>query len=200
MHIHVHQLLTHYGYLGVFFILMMEMIGVPFPAETTLTVAGLEWTQGVFSFWPLLAAAALGNIVGSTVAYTIGAGLGRPAMLRIGRLFRLTETRFNAVERRIGAYGLPLLIAGKFIAGVRVLMPYLFGMNRMKFWVFSLLNGLAAVLWAGLFIGAGSALEIAWSRYHAVLTKHLTLSIIIISVLIGAYLIYRIGKKADMAS
>ncbi|QSO52290.1 DedA family protein [Alicyclobacillus curvatus] len=200
MHIHIHHLLTHYGYLGVFFILMTEMIGVPFPAETTLTVAGLEWTQGVFSFWPLLAAAALGNILGSTIAYAIGAGLGRPAMVRIGRLFRLTEARLNAVEKRLASYSLPLLIAGKFIAGVRVLVPYLSGINGMRFWLFSLLNGLAAFLWAGFFIGAGRAVEVAWSHYHALLARHLMLFTVVIALMIGAYVAYRIGKRMDMTS
>lgn len=42
----VHDWIAHYGYLGVFLILLIENLGVPFPAETTLMVSGIEWTKG----------------------------------------------------------------------------------------------------------------------------------------------------------
>ena len=61
MHIDIQQLLHHYGYFGVFLILFFEMIGIPFPAETTLTISGFEWSSGVFQLATLILAAALGN-------------------------------------------------------------------------------------------------------------------------------------------
>ncbi len=34
MHLHVQHLIAHYGYAGVFFILLVENIGIPFPATS----------------------------------------------------------------------------------------------------------------------------------------------------------------------
>ena len=95
MHLHIQALLHHYGYLGVFFILLMEMIGIPFPAETTLTISGFEWTQGVFRLVPLLLAASIGNIFGSTIAYGIGRFLGRPVIVRFGKYIGITNERLD---------------------------------------------------------------------------------------------------------
>lgn len=79
---HIQLLIHHYGYFGVFFILLLEMIDIPFPAETTLTLSGIEWTQGAFHLIPLLIAATVGNASGSVVAYWIGRLLGRPVIVR----------------------------------------------------------------------------------------------------------------------
>lgn len=111
MHIHIQALLHHYGYLGVFFILLLEMIGIPFPAETTLTISGFEWTQGVFRLVPLLVAASGGNIFGSTIAYGIGRFLGRPVIVRFGKYIGITNERldkanvtFNRFQRPVCLY------------------------------------------------------------------------------------------------
>jgi len=37
--LHIQLLIHYYGYFGVLFILLLEMIGIPFPAETTLTIS-----------------------------------------------------------------------------------------------------------------------------------------------------------------
>ena len=42
-------------------LLFFEMVGIPFPAETILTISGFEWSSGVFQLATLLLAAALGN-------------------------------------------------------------------------------------------------------------------------------------------
>lgn len=72
MHFSLETWIHQFGYVGVFVILFFEMVGIPFPAETTLTLSGIEWMRGGFSLIPLLLAAGLGNIAGSTVAYAIG--------------------------------------------------------------------------------------------------------------------------------
>lgn len=74
MHIDIQHWLHQYGYVGVFFILLTEMVGVPFPAETTLTISGIEWSRGTFSFIPLLLSCAIGNMIGSHWRCHIGRG------------------------------------------------------------------------------------------------------------------------------
>lgn len=42
MHFSVHNLIHHNGYLGICVALLLEMLGVPFPGETILTLSGVE--------------------------------------------------------------------------------------------------------------------------------------------------------------
>jgi len=170
MHINVLVLLHQYGYVGIFFILLTEMIGVPFPAETTLTISGVEWSQGNFSFVPLFLVAAIGNIVGSTIAY--GTYLGRPVLLRYGRFVGISEERLKKAEAKFERRRHLVLLIGKFVAGVRVLVPYLAGINRMNFVLFSVYNTVSAFLWAMFFILEGRYLGLLWNRYHSLIEQY----------------------------
>ena len=186
-HFDIQTLIHHYGYIGVFFILFMENLGILFPAETTLTISGIEWTQGVFKLMPLLISASLGNILGSTIAYGIGRFLGRPVIVRYGRYVGITNRRLDTANALFAKYQSPVGLFGKFIAGIRVLIPYLAGINKMSFTVFTIYNAISAVVWAGTFIIVGKYLGIEWSRYHQVLHQYIVPAIIVIALLAGIY-------------
>ncbi|QQE81321.1 DedA family protein [Alicyclobacillus sp. SO9] len=195
MHFDVQHFIHTYGYVGVFFILLTEMIGIPFPAETTLTISGFEWTQHVFSLVPLVVAAVIGNVVGSTVAYGIGRYLGRPVILALGRYVGITEERLNAAERRFQRSELWIVLFAKFIAGIRVLVPYLAGINKMRFYVFSIINAISAVLWVLFFVLIGKYIGIAWRRYHFFFHRFAIPIVILIVVMGLGYVIWRWIRK-----
>ncbi|MFX4301529.1 DedA family protein [Alicyclobacillus tolerans] len=159
----IQHLLHLYGYGGLFIILLAEMIGFPFPAETTLTLAGVEWSQGMFSFLPLLLVSAFGNIAGSTIAYGIGYFLGRPVILRFGRWVGVTEARLKKAENKFVQYQISILLWGKFVSVIRVLVPYIAGLERMPMIRFSLLNSISAFLWAAVFLLEGRFLGVLWT-------------------------------------
>jgi membrane protein DedA with SNARE-associated domain len=196
LHIDVGTWIAHYGYVGVFFILLFEMIGIPFPAETTLTVSGFEWTKGVFHLIPLLASAIAGNVLGSSIAYGIGRFLGRPVILKFGRFIGITAQKLDKADQKFVKYRNGIVIVSKFIAGIRVLVPYLAGINRMPFTLFSLFNTISAILWATIFIILGRSAGIVWDKYHRILHAWLLPSVIILVVLIGAsFYIRRRSRK-----
>lgn len=196
MHWNVQIWISQYGYVGVFLILLMEMIGIPFPAETTLTISGFEWTKGVFALVPLLFSAALGNILGSTIAYTIGYFLGRPVIIRWGRYVGITESRMDAAEKKFIEYRTSVVLFSKFIAGIRVLVPYLAGINRMPFGLFMLYNTLSAVVWSAFFIIVGRYVEVAWSHYHRIMHQYLVPTLIVLVVVVGTVIGLKIRHRA----
>lgn len=200
MHFDVQNWVSHYGYFGVFFILLMEVLGIPFPAETTLTISGFEWTKGVFSLVPIVASAASGNILGSTIAYGIGYFLGRPVVLRVGRYVGINEQRMKGAEEKFEKYESTIVLFGKFIAGVRVLIPYLAGINRMSFWVFSIYNAISALVWATTFIVLGRYIGVLWDKYHAVLHQYmLPFIVLVVIAAAGLIVLKRRRKKGEKA-
>lgn len=173
MHFDIQLFISHYGYFGIFAVLLLEVVGIPFPAETTLTLSGIEWTNGVFSLVPLLLVAALGNIIGSSIAFVIGRYLGRPVIVRYGKYVGITDERLNKANDTFAKYRTSVVIFSKFIAGIRVLVPYLAGMNRMSFPLFTLYNAISALAWSATFIVLGKYIGIVWTRYHHVLQPYL---------------------------
>lgn len=195
MHLSIQHLIHHYGYSGVFLILFMENLGIPFPAETTLTVSGIEWTRGVFKLLPLLLSASMGNIAGSTVAYGIGRFLGRPVVVRFGKYIGISSERLDTANAMFAKYRSPVVLFGKFIAGIRVLVPYLAGINRMPFALFTVYNAVSAVVWAGAFIIIGKYIGIEWTRYHQVLHQYLVPAIIVAVILMSIYIGLKLRGK-----
>ena len=127
-----HALLVHYGYLGIILALILEFLLIPFPAETILILSGILWRQGVLHLLPLLVFATVGSFVGSLCAYYIGFYVGRPVLLRYGRCVRLDEAKLDKAERAFEKYALPIVGLGRFIAGIRVLIAYVAGINKMS--------------------------------------------------------------------
>lgn len=173
MHFNIQYLLQQYGYQGIMIALLLEMVGIPFPGETILTLAGIAWKQGTFSLLPLLIAALAGNIIGSTLAYLIGRFLGRTIIIRFGNSLKISEEKFNAADKTFNKYQIPIVLFGKFIAGLRVLAGYLSGINRMAFLKFSIYNAIGSFVWIFVFVLFGRYVEIAWQHYHQVFQPYI---------------------------
>jgi membrane protein DedA with SNARE-associated domain len=191
----VQSLLQHYGYAGVFLILLLEPIGIPFPAETTLTISGIAWSNGVFALLPLLLAASIGNIVGSLVAYLIGRYLGRPVILRYGRYVGITPKRLDKATATFEKYQATVVLFSKFIAGIRILVPYIAGMNRMPLLLFTVYTVAAALVWAATFIILGRSIEMQWARYHHLIYQYSAVAAVIAVVLVGLYIFLKVRAR-----
>lgn len=178
--------MQHFGYIGVFLALFFEAIGVPFPSETILITSGIEMTRGVFAFFPLWIMAILGNVIGSNIAYVIGRFVGRTVILRYGRWVGITERRFRAVEMNFKKFQSLYLFVGKFIAFVRIAIPYLAGINKVTFGKFSMYNVPAAMAWSALFLLLGSYLEKIWREYGQTMLIHWYVTAPVLAVLVVA--------------
>ncbi|TVY08918.1 DedA family protein [Paenibacillus cremeus] len=171
------------------------MIGIPFPAETTLTFSGFALSKGEFRMIPLLLAAILGNVIGSSIAYGIGRFLGKTVILRWGKYIGLTEERLNKAEERFMKRRVSILLISKFIAGIRILTPYLAGINGIPFSVFTLYNSIGAALWVIVFVFLGRYVDVAWGRYHAIMHKHLVPIILVAAVIVGIVAWFKLRNK-----
>ncbi|KUO94811.1 DedA family protein [Ferroacidibacillus organovorans] len=191
-----HTILTHYGYLGVFVGLILEFIFIPFPAETTLVISGVMWHQGDFKLIPLIIAATIGSFVGSVIAYLIGFFLGRPLLLRVGKLIRLTEEKLNRFEDIFKRYSIPILLFGRFIAGVRVIIVYIAGINKMKPWIFVVISLISTAIWVIAFILLGATIGTEWKALVHLFFAHPILFILGVLILIAGYIfLHRAGNK-----
>jgi undecaprenyl-diphosphatase len=80
------SLIGQYGYLIVFFGVMLESMGVPIPGETILLAAGVLVQRGSLDPGDAVAFGVLGAVAGDQLGYWIGRRGGRPFVLRWGRV------------------------------------------------------------------------------------------------------------------
>ena len=86
-------IIEQFGALGVFLLMVPESACIPVPSEVTLMFSGFAVSQHWMSLLLAIVAATAGNVVGSLIAYAIGAthlleGIpgGRPLLARSERL------------------------------------------------------------------------------------------------------------------
>src|SRR6266581_8969662 len=91
--------------------MVMESATLPVPSEVVLPLGGYLVSQGRLEFWSTVAVATIGSMVGTMVDYGIGYYLGRPAVLRYGRIVRLSEKRLETTEQWFAAHGRALFFS-----------------------------------------------------------------------------------------
>src|SRR5881227_366241 len=96
----MNAVIEQFGALGVFLLMVPESACIPIPSEATLLFSGFAVSQGWMSFALAVAAATAGNLVGSLIAYGLGASGGpqRVPGLRVlvGRWGRLLDRHGNS--------------------------------------------------------------------------------------------------------
>jgi membrane protein DedA with SNARE-associated domain len=188
--------LSHYGYFGLFAVLMLGIIGVPVPEESLLTFAGMMVYQGRLELGPTLLAAFLGSSCGITVSYTLGRGVGRVLTRRLGRAIRVTPEQMQRVEawfERAGHWG---LLWGYFLPGIRHLTAVVAGATRLPFLDFAVFAYAGALLWSFTFVTLGTLAGRHWARVSAEVHGNLVIaSGIVIAALLAALVLGRILRR-----
>ena len=94
----VQEIARQYGYLAVFFGIALENAGVPLPGETITLVGGFLAGSGELNYWLILGSAIAGAVLGDNCGYWIGKAGGWPFLLRLGKLFRISEQRLAEIK------------------------------------------------------------------------------------------------------
>jgi membrane protein DedA with SNARE-associated domain len=176
---------AHYGYVGIFGLLMLGIVGLPIPDETLLMFTGYLIFKHELQPLPAFAAGFLGSICGITVSYALGRMLGLYLVTRLGHFLHIEPEALEQVRawyERKGKYG---LVISYFIPGIRHLAAYVAGSSRLSLPVFATFAYLGGLLWSGSFISIGYVLGDEWQQMSVSLHRYLLIGAGIITVVIA---------------
>jgi membrane protein DedA with SNARE-associated domain len=189
------QALMDYGYIIVFFAIMIESMGVPFPGETMLLVgSAYAASSGTLSIYGVIGAAAGGAITGDSIGYWIGREGGRRLISRYGKFVGLTDERYGKAQDYLKRHGGKAVFFGRFVSIARTWIAVLVGAHRLNYFQFLLYNVLGGIVWATLYgslgyvFGANLPLLEKWVRRAGI-----TLSLC--AVVLVIYLLYLRRKR-----
>ncbi len=185
------SLIEHYGYLAVFFGVMLESIGVPLPGETILIASGVLAQRGHLELWYAIPLGVLGAVVGDQIGYWIGREGGRPFVLRWGRYVRITPERLSRAEAFFARHGGKAVFFARFFAGLRVFGALVAGISRMHWRTFALYNALGGLVWATAAVVVGYLLGGSLSLVERWLGRATLLLAVLAGLALGSYLAYR---------
>lgn len=143
------EVVQTYGLWAVFFIVMLESIGIPLPGELIVIVGATIASRHNAPILPLIATAATAAIIGDNIGYSIGRKLGKPLMLHHGWRIGLSASDLKVGQYLFQKYGAAVVFLGRFTPLLRILAAFLAGANSLDWRKFFLANAAGAILWAG---------------------------------------------------
>jgi membrane protein DedA with SNARE-associated domain len=176
---------AHYGYVGIFGLLMLGIVGAPIPDETLLMFAGYLIFKHELEPLPAFAAGFLGSICGITVSYALGRMLGLYLVTRVGRFLHVKPEDLDRVRAWYEGKGKYGLVISYFIPGIRHLAAYVAGSSRLSLPVFAAFAYLGGLLWSSSFISLGYVLGDEWQQMSVSLHRYLLIGAGVITVVIA---------------
>ncbi len=150
-----------YGAWAVFVLMILESACIPVPSEAIMVFGGFLAGQGKVGFWAVVIAGVGGNLVGSWIAYWVGATKGREWALRWHWL-HITPQRLDAADRWFERYGDWAVLISRCLPIIRTFISLPAGVARMPFWRFSVLTLIGCIPWCLLLAYAGLAVGDNW--------------------------------------
>lgn len=142
-----HSLIEAGGYLGLFFGMMIESLNIPLPSEALMTFAGALVADGEFTFWAVVLAGTLGNVVGSVLNYYLGRYGGRPVVEKYGKYFLVHHKDLDLADRWFAKYGLLAVFFSRMLPIVRTFISLPAGISRVPIVPFTLATAAGCLIW-----------------------------------------------------
>lgn len=142
--VNVPELIQHYGYLAV-------AVGTFLEGETVLLLAGAAASRGHLALPTVIGVAALASFAGDQLFFLLGRRHGSRLLARWPSLHARTARARGLLER----HHTPVILAVRFLYGLRVAGPIAIGMSGVPWLRFLLLNLAGTIVWAIIVAGVG---------------------------------------------
>lgn len=189
--------LAVYAFVGLW--LTAESTGFPIPNEVVLILAGSLAAQGRVSPVLLVLSAVAGSLLGANIAYAVGWRGGRVAVLRFGRLFRLDETRLDAIEAQFARAGVLAIFLARLTPFIRTVASFPAGMLRMPRRSFEAATTLGSLVWCVVMVVLGDLLGANYLVAVRLIDRYTLPAVLVVVALIVGYvwLHHRIERATD---
>ncbi len=189
------ELVATGGYLAIFVVMVIEGVITPIPSAAILPFAGLLARERTFFLPFVILVAAAGATVGSLGAYAIGRFLGRPFLVKYGRLFRFEARHLGHVDGWFQRWGSWAVFLANSFTGFRSVISFPAGITRMALRVFIPFTFFGALIWSAILVTAGFYLGQAAFAFAESLENFDLLVLATVAVIIAAYLGYRWWRR-----
>ncbi|MED1559695.1 DedA family protein [Bacillus paramycoides] len=153
----LHELLSYieqYGYWALFFCLWLGIVGMPIPDEMIVMSGGFVSSLGILSVIPAFVLTYLGVVSGLSLGYILGKVFGTKVL---DKLMKKKKVKYLLKSQQmVERYGHYALVTSYFIPVVRHIVPYLVGMNNMRFKTYALYSYTTGFVWTLVYFVLGS--------------------------------------------
>lgn len=155
------NIMNVYGYIGIFFLIMIENLFPPIPSEIILTFGGFMTTTSKMSILGVIIASTLGSVIGAFILYYIGKILNKERLIKIvtskyGKLLRVKPKDIESADKWFDTKGYKTVFYCRFIPIVRSLISIPAGMSEMSIVKFASYTTLGSAIWNTVLVLVGA--------------------------------------------
>lgn len=187
--------IASYGYVAIFGLLVLGIVGLPLPDEAVLTFVGYLTFRGDLKLPFSIASAFLGSACGISLSYALGRLAGPAVLTKLTGRLHVHPDHLAKTQRWVQHWGKYTLLLAYFVPGVRHLAALMAGMAKLPSGAFARFAYTGALLWSSTFIMIGYWLGEEWHRLSPMLHRSLLLVGLTVGGLIVVGLVL-LGKRA----
>lgn len=191
------SLVSDFGYLAVFLLMTAESALIPIPSEITMPFAGFLAQRGLLSFWLVILSGALGNLVGSWLAWYLGLrgeAFARALIKKWGKWVLVSEGELDTGISLFARFGQFITFFSRLLPIIRTYISLPAGIAKMPFVPFSILTFSGSLLWSAFLTYLGFVLGENWEALE-VYFRPFQFVIVGTGVVLGVlYVWYKIKK------
>ncbi|MFZ5559618.1 MAG: DedA family protein [Patescibacteria group bacterium] len=188
------KVISNSGYLGITFLMALESACLPIPSEIIMPFSGYLVVLGEFSLLLVILGGTIGNLLGSIIAYWIGAYGGRPFIERYGKYILIKKEELDRSQRFFEKYGSLSIFFARLLPIVRTFISFPAGIAKMQFWRFCLYTLVGSLFWSVLLSYIGVFLGENWRAVEVYFRKFDWLVLILLVIFIFVFLYKRVKK------
>lgn len=167
----------------------VENIFPPIPGDTVTLIGAFFVGTGKLSFWGVWLSTSLGSILGFMSLFLVAYWLEWQGIDRF-RPRWIKKAHLKKVDTWFGRYGYWIILANRFLSGIRSVISIGAGLSKLNVWKVTLLAFLSGIIWNGLLIYAGAFIGRSWQdilEYIKIYNKVFLGILILISIIYGIW-------------
>jgi membrane protein DedA with SNARE-associated domain len=147
--------IEHFPYIGIFLLLVLGDIGLPFPEDGTLILSGFLIAQKVTKLLPTLLVVYSGLLLTDFSLYWVGKKYGRRVVehKRFRRI--ISAEKLSRLEEKFKKWGIFAVFVGRHFLGIRAQIFLAAGVMKMSALKFLMADAASAILTITLMVGIG---------------------------------------------
>jgi membrane protein DedA with SNARE-associated domain len=162
----IYEIISQYGYLGVFLIIVLENLFPPIPSEVVLSFSGFMTTRTDLSVIGIIFSSTAGSVIGAMILFKVGSILDVKRLEKIidrwGHILRLKKEDIRKANAWFEKYDIWTVFFCRMIPLLRSIISIPAGMSKMNFSLFLLLTFLGTLIWNTIIVCVGAMLGESW--------------------------------------
>jgi membrane protein DedA with SNARE-associated domain len=188
---------AYLAYTMLFISAFVENVFPPIPGDTVTLIGAYFVGTGHLNYFGVFISTTAGSVIGFMTLFLLAFWLEWKVVEKYNFKW-IKRAHIDRVQAWFQKYGYRVILANRFLSGVRSVISITAGLSKLKISAVLLLSFLSALIWNGLIISSGALIGDNWRDIE----KYLKLynQIIIIGLLIAAagYLVYFLIYKRKL--